>query len=71
MKVRSLWDCLNAHYPDDIIHIDYIRCSKGHILGRGNVHKKQADRGEPLIYEVCQKCEDFEPFDKPYKREVK
>ncbi len=61
--IRSLYDCLNAHYPDNINHIDYIWCTKNHILGRDNIHKKQADREDKLIFKVCQKCLDFESFE--------
>ena len=61
-RMRTLYDCLNARYPDDVTHIDYIWCRKGHILGRDNIHKGQADREKPLICIICQTCRDFEPM---------
>ena len=57
MKIRSLYDCLNARYP---ISGDYITCLKGHKLGQGKVHKERIDDNEDgLVFKVCQGCLDF------------
>jgi len=57
MKIRSLYDCLHARYP--VPPDEYIRCVKGHKLGQGNIHKRQADREDKLIFKVCMLCSDF------------
>ena len=66
-KIRTLYDCSFARYPvpPDI----FIRCEKGHRLGSGYVSKEQADRGDRLLFRVCQLCVDYSPFDTPYIKE--
>ena len=59
-KKISLYECLNAKVGKDIY------CSKGHKLGdRGTVTILQWKRGEPLVYEICQKCHDFNRMGEP------
>ena len=54
----SLYECFNAKVLDDDIY-----CTKGHHLGNrqdGTVGVIRLQRGEPLIFTVCQSCSDFE-----------
>lgn len=60
MKVRSLYDCLQAKYPSKG---EYIYCAKGHKLGQGNISKSRIDQEDKLIFKVCQLCRDFSPMD--------
>ena len=60
----TLNDCFNAK-----IKGEYIICSKGHKLGQGEITASR--REQPLVCRICQECLDFEPFDIPYKKEVK
>ena len=61
MKVRSLYDCYHAKYPAS--PDEYVRCAKGHKLGNGNIHKRQVDRGDTLIFKICALCKDFDDMD--------
>ena len=57
MKIRSLYDCLNARYP---VSGECLTCSKGHKLGQGKVNKGRMDDNEDgLVFKVCQTCLDF------------
>ncbi len=63
--MRTLYECVNARYP--VLPDEYIKCSKEHKLGAGNIHRRQVDRGDKLLCRVCQICPDFEPFDIPFE----
>lgn len=65
---RSLYDCLQAKVKGDRIH-----CAKGHCLSKameksllvipGSLAIKRLIRGNPLEFEVCQDCPDFDQMD--------
>jgi len=57
MKLRSLYDCKNAHWP---VKGAIIHCIKGHRLGAGNVNIRQVIRDDKLIFKSCQLCKDYE-----------
>lgn len=52
----SLWQCRNAHHPDNIKHFDYVWCAKGHNLGY--IPVDSVKQGKPLICRICQSCPD-------------
>lgn len=59
-KGRSLYECSNAKVSMDL---EEIYCSWGHSFGDhkyGKVPITKLIRGDPLIFEVCQNCPDFD-----------
>jgi len=62
---RSLLQCFHAKVNDDIY------CAKGHLFGSGKeyVSIKRLARGEPLEYEVCQGCLDYDEMGGPVPKE--
>ena len=63
VNIRTLYDCFHARYPAEG---QYITCDKGHKLGSGYVSKLQADRGDRLLFRVCQLCVDFDSMGEPF-----
>ena len=63
-RKRTLYDCSNAR-----VELERIRCRKGHPLSvkteDGGADFGRLARGEPLTYEVCQKCPDFDGMGPP------
>ena len=65
---RSLYDCLQAKVQGDRIY-----CFKGHCLSKatensklvipGSLNITTLARGNPLEFEVCQDCPDFDQMD--------
>ncbi|MDV2988585.1 MAG: hypothetical protein P3T54_00265 [Dehalogenimonas sp.] len=52
----SLYECQNAHVPDATI-----QCRAGHKLSRrGAVWALRIQRGDTLMFAVCQGCPDFD-----------
>ncbi len=78
MKAKiSLYECQNAKIRIDERRMarykSQIYCSKGHSFGKstgGTVSMQRLMRGEPLVYEVCQKCKDidYDPMEYPEDR---
>ena len=69
--MRSLYQCLNAIYPDDLTH-RYIWCRAGHKLGDGRIRKEAVDLNKPLICRSCHRCPDFVDMNEDFKKgEVK
>ncbi len=56
-KVISLYDCFLARYP--VPPDEMVTCKAGHKLGQGNIHKRQVDRNDRLVFKVCQLCKDY------------
>ena len=65
VNIRTLYDCQQAKYPSTG---QYITCDKGHKLGGGYVSKRQADRGDILLFRICSLCPDFESMGEPFER---
>lgn len=62
MKIRPLYDCQHAIYPDGITQI-YVWCAKGKRLGSGHITKADIDKDRPLVCRICQTCKDFHSMD--------
>ena len=62
---RSLYQCFSAKVSDDIY------CAKGHSFAnnKDTISINRLVRGEPLEYEVCQNCTDFDEMGGPVLRE--
>ena len=58
--VRSLYDCMNAIFPNNISHI-HVWCRKGHALGR--IRGASVMKANPLISKACKNCRDFDEAD--------
>ena len=58
-KKRTLYECAHAR-----VNGDRIRCRKGHpLLVRtedNGIDVKRLARGEPLAYNICQRCPDYD-----------
>ena len=65
-NIRTLYDCSHARYPAEG---QYITCDKEHKLGVGWVNKESANRGDRLVFKICQLCTDYDPYETPYKKE--
>ena len=67
---RTLYDCSHAR-----VYGDHIRCSEGHMLltrtEGGSIATRRLARGEPLAYNVCQGCPDFDCMGPPVPPEEK
>ncbi|MFC1980358.1 hypothetical protein ACFLVS_05915 [Chloroflexota bacterium] len=63
-KKRTLYECAHAR-----VNGDRIRCRKGHpLLVRtedNGIDVKRLARGEPLTYNICQKCPDYDCMGPP------
>jgi len=67
-KKRTLYECAHAR-----VNGDRIRCRKGHpLLVRtedNGIAVKRLARGEPLAYNICQSCPDFDCVGPPVPTE--
>ena len=63
---RSLLQCFNAKVCGDDIY-----CCKGHLFGnnKDTISINRLARKEPLEYEVCQDCKDYDEMGGPVSRE--
>ena len=63
-KKRTLYECAHAR-----VNGDRIRCRKGHpLLVRtedNGIDVKRLARGEPLAYNICQRCPDYDCMGPP------
>jgi len=63
-KKRTLYECSHAR-----VNGDRIRCRKGHpLLVRtedNGIDVRRLARGEPLAYNICQSCPDFDCMGPP------
>ena len=67
-KKRPLYECAHAR-----VNGDRIRCRKGHpLLVRtedNGIDVKRLARGEPLAYNICQRCPDYDCMGPPVPAE--
>ena len=65
---RTLYECSHAR-----VNGDRIRCRKGHpLLVRtedNGIDVRRLARGEPLAYNICQSCPDFDCMGPPVPSE--
>lgn len=65
---RTLYECSHAR-----VRGDHIYCSKGHGLvpksADGSIGIGRLARGDPLAFQVCQKCPDFDRMGPPVPKE--
>ena len=63
-KKRTLYECSHAR-----VNGDRIRCCKGHpLLVRtedSGIDVRRLARGEPLAYNICQSCPDYDCMGPP------
>ena len=65
---QTLYECSHARVKGNRVY-----CDKGHVLSSrspdGTLDIKRLARGEPLRFEVCQDCPDFDSMGPPIPKE--
>lgn len=64
-SARSLYDCSHP-----LVYGIRVVCDKGHRLDQqgadGSLNVRLVDRGDPLVFTVCQNCTDYSPMGEPF-----